>query len=186
MTHLSLLQTLWQSVEDDPKLCVYSVQDAAANERIYPNLKAASQDSACLYAGDIPETLAEAAPHVIRLLRSSPYTPWLLRESFGGAWGIFLHSHATLQALRLHLHRLLHVTDDHGKSHLFRYFDPRVLRMHLPAFSPQELRAFFGPVQTFFAESESGDSLIAFSLQGQTLQIRILALAEAGAAAGTP
>lgn len=183
---MQLIQALWRGVEIDSKLCVYAVQDGAASSRIYPNLKASRLDSACLYAGNIPESLAEAAPHVVRLLRRSLYTPWLLREGWGEAWGIYLHTHASLQAVRLHLQRLLHVTSSQGQSHLFRFFDPRILRQYLPLFSPQELRVFFGPVQSYFAESETGGALMAFSMQDQALHIQSIAITETAAAVPTP
>ncbi len=51
---------------------------------------------------------------------------------------------------------------EQGKSLLFRFYDPRALRVFLPTCSAQEVRQFFGPVASFHVEDESPESLIRF------------------------
>jgi hypothetical protein len=47
------------------------------------------------------------------------------------------------------LQRFLMVALPDGRKAYFRYYDPRILRTYLPNCHPAELRAFFGPVQSF-------------------------------------
>lgn len=45
---------------------------------------------------------------------------------------------------------------------LFRYYDPRVLRVFLPTCNKEELTNFFGPIQAFVLEDTEEDTLIRF------------------------
>ena len=45
---------------------------------------------------------------------------------------------------------------------LFRYYDPRVLRVFLPAFSAADAADFFGPVAAFAAESDDPSAFHLF------------------------
>jgi hypothetical protein len=47
---------------------------------------------------------------------------------------------------------------------LFRYYDPRVLEVFLPACSAAQRKEFFGPVQHFYAESDAGKSVLRYSV----------------------
>jgi len=50
------------------------------------------------------------------------------------------------------------VKDERGNRLVFRYYDPRVLRVYLPTCSPSELRTVFGPIECFWAEGpKSGE-----------------------------
>jgi hypothetical protein len=42
---------------------------------------------------------------------------------------------------------------------LFRFYDPRVLRVYLPTCWPGELTRMFGPVESFVMESAEGNVL---------------------------
>ena len=53
---------------------------------------------------------------------------------------------ATLEELRRHFRKFLKVEDPKGKSLIFRYYDPRVLRVYLPTCNAMELQTVFGPV----------------------------------------
>jgi hypothetical protein len=50
-----------------------------------------------------------------------------------------------------------------GERLLFRYYDPRVLRVYLPTCTSEELKTVFGPIQQFYAENESATSLMQFN-----------------------
>lgn len=160
----TLLEALWNDIAQDKSLRVFSIQDAAASPRLHPNMVLSMTDHACLYEGRIPQALAEAAPHIVRLAAASAYTRWFLEEGWGNTWGILFHSKANLMDLRAHFQRLLIVKDEDGRKFNFRFYDPRVLRSYLPSCEPAELRAFFGPVLRFFVPAEKADELLEFSL----------------------
>ncbi len=48
---------------------------------------------------------------------------------------------------------------------LFRYSDPRILRVYLPTCLPDELEQMFGPVTAYVMESEDADTLNYYSIQ---------------------
>lgn len=59
---------------------------------------------------------------------------------------------------------------------MFRYYDPRVLRVYLPTCRPDELRTVFGPIRSYLVEGEDG-SLIEFEFDGNVLTQRQIVLA---------
>lgn len=54
--------------------------------------------------------------------------------------------------LRRHFRRFLRVTDEQGQPLMFRYYDPRVLRVYLPTCTAEELALVFGPVSAYLIE----------------------------------
>jgi len=50
---------------------------------------------------------------------------------------------------------------------IFRWYDPRVLRVYLPTCTASELRTVFGPVERYLVDRADGDGLIEFSLGSQ-------------------
>jgi hypothetical protein len=65
---------------------------------------------------------------------------------------------------------------------MFRYYDPRVLRVYLPTCQPNELRTVFGPIRSYLVEGEDGKSLIEFEFDGNRLHERRISLASDDAA----
>lgn len=60
---------------------------------------------------------------------------------------------------------------------LFRFYDPRVLRLYLPTCTSTELEQVFGPVGTFFTEDAAAiDQLHSFDLVSGSLVARTAAL----------
>lgn len=135
---------------------VYTILDAARNESIHPRVLSCPLPAACLYAGALAPELAAVAPYLIELRRDSPFTQDLLKDGWGDSWGVYLLSTATLEELRRHFRRFLRVKDETGKTMIFRYYDPRVLRSYLPTCNAEELAFIFGPVAMFVIESDQG------------------------------
>jgi hypothetical protein len=66
--------------------------------------------------------------------------------------------------MRKHFRRFLTVHDSDGKPLLFRYYDPRVLRVYLPTCTAEELQTIFGPVLCFLQEGENPAELLRFQV----------------------
>jgi hypothetical protein len=113
--------------------------------------------------------MQEVTPYVVKLDSESPFTEWVLDRGWGQHWGIFLESGADLAALRRHLRSFLTVHDPNGKPMLFRYYDPRVMRVYLPTCNAEELKAVFGPVQSYMMEDESGAGMLRFRVKNGVL-----------------
>src|SRR5689334_1630382 len=118
---------------------VYAIVDCARDTRLYPAVDATYLDKSCLYAGHLPWELKMTAPYLVRLQRGDSFTRFLIERGWGHSWASFLRSEADLRELRRHLRNFLRVRDESGKRLIFRFYDPRVLRVYLPTCLPVEL-----------------------------------------------
>jgi Domain of unknown function (DUF4123) len=155
---LDKLKELLFAVEDES---VYAVLDGASVPGLLPKLRAAKEDWACLYRGELEPDLAEVAPYLVKLRRDSPLTDWILEAGWGNHWGIFAVTKAGLEALRRHFRYFLRVKDYTGQTLYFRFYDPRVLRIYLPTCRRNEIAMVYGPISKFITEDEkSGQALV--------------------------
>ena len=123
----------------------------------------------CLFRGELDSGMAEAAPYLVKLEPGSEFAQWVVGTGWGQHWGTFVTSRQGFLKLRHHLRALTLVYRRDGTPLYFRYYDPRVLRIFLPTCSPAQLRQMFGPVDAFLAESEAGDALSIYRLNGEEL-----------------
>ena len=140
----------------------FAVLDGASVPELLGRLDQWQPNFECLYRGQLAPDLAAAAPYLIQLEPEGEFTEWLLSKGWGGHWGVLAASEADLQTLRQHFRRFLTVYDESGKPLLFRYYDPRVLRIYLPSCAPEEVTAFFGPVKSYVMEGEQPDEILRF------------------------
>ncbi|MFP2925981.1 DUF4123 domain-containing protein [Pyxidicoccus sp. 3LG] len=176
--HLTaLLRLLQRESARAPGQSLYAILDGARDSRIHRRVLDGRFVHSCLYAGKLPLELIEVAPYLVRLDPEHPLTVSLLSEAWGRSWGIFLTSALGLEPLRRHFRKFLKVRDERGKTLVFRYYDPRVLRVWLPTCNTGELDAFFGGgVDRFYAETARADALLSFSRQDAGLACDTLAL----------
>lgn len=166
-----LLQLLRSQTEP-----LYALLDAARDPQVLELLRDTTEEYQSLYEGDTQEELAEVAPYLIHLPPSSAFTETLLRKGWGKSWGVFLTSKETFKTIRKHFRFLQFVEDEDGQELYFRFYDPRVLRVYLPACNANELRAFFGLAGSYIIEDESPLTALHLKESGDQLQIRRLAL----------
>jgi hypothetical protein len=162
-----LIDTLWPA--DAPSgSSVWAILDAARDERIYPELRLSRLEFIALYAGKLPESLRRAAPYLVELAPGYSFTKPLLEMGWGRSWGVFLRIEDA-RNLRHHLRGFLRVQDESGRRLVFRFYDPRVLRVYLPTCLPQELATVFGPISRFLVEDDNGEALVEFGFDGRKL-----------------
>jgi hypothetical protein len=186
-----LLAALFPPPPEDgsPAPEVYAVLDGARDSRIYRTVYNSRLEHECLFTGEIPYDLAEAAPYLVRLTREAAFTRWVLDEGWGRSFGIFAWSRADGETLRRHFRRLLRVKDEQGRALYFRYYDPRVLRAVLPtwglgrrapsgdpephrsASTAEEQREVFGPVGRLLMEGDDG-RVLSFAPGGRPTEAR--------------
>lgn len=159
----------------------WAILDGARNEKIYGAIYRSYLDKACLYAGDLPWQLQMAAPYLVQLDKDDSASLSLLRQGWGDSWGIYLRSSASLVTLRKHFRGFLRVRDHAGRKLVFRYYDPRVLRVYLPTCTPEELETVFGPVDSFVLESEDPNVAIEYSIEQRRLKEQRIALGQLAA-----
>jgi len=148
---------------------IFAILDGASVPGLLQKLADQEPPHVCLYRGTLEPDMAEVAPYLVRLDRDMPFTDWVLDRGWGNHWGIFAETAADLNSLRGHLRTLLKVHDSDGKPLLFRYYDPRVLRVYLPTCNGEELNTMFGPVDAYWTEDESGAALLRFRLKNGIL-----------------
>jgi hypothetical protein len=144
--------------------------DAARDKRIFGMLLECfySQHS-CLFAGPLAPEVQVVAPYLVQLSYDDKKTRKFLNEAWSRSWGVFLRSDARLEGLRRHLRTFLMVLDPHGNPMLFRYYDPRVLRIYLPTCTRGEMEAVFGPIERFLMEDGTPQTLLDFSFDRMQL-----------------
>jgi hypothetical protein len=163
---------------------VWAVADGARDVRIYAYLLDSYLESSCLYSGALPRELEVAAPYLVSLEYNDRATRRIIGEGWGNSWSIFLKCPATLKKLRRHLREFLVVRGPGGKRLVFRYYDPRVLRIYLPTCSVGELSTVFGPIETFWIEAADPAMLLEFTFDGRRLVQKTIQLAASAAPLG--
>lgn len=148
---------------------VFAILDGAQDARISYEMDSTFCEHDCLYAGNLPLELQRAAPYVVQLDRDDRLTRWVLENGWGRNWGVFLRTEIGLKNLRKHLRGFLRVKDERGNRLVFRYYDPRVLRVYLPTCTPSELQTVFGPIESFLAEGEDFREVVEMKLHERAL-----------------
>lgn len=162
-------EILWP---EGPRQNIWMILDGARTIEIFRTLLACHLEYACLYSGQLSPELEIAAPYLVQLDHGYKDTHKLIERACGNSWGVFLRSDTSLKKLRRHLREFLVVRDERGNRLVFRYYDPRVLRVYLPTCTMAELRTVFGPIECFWTDREGRGEVTQFSLGTAGLQIR--------------
>jgi len=155
----AIVETMWAVPGEE----VYAVLDSARDPLVYSTLVASDARHACLYEGRIPREIAQVAPYLVKLRRDQRFSGQLLERAWGNSWGVFASATADFEAMRRHFRRFLRVEDDSGKTLLFRWYDPRVLRVYLPTCSERELEMLFGPLSAYYVEGAESTRLNVYA-----------------------
>jgi len=156
---------------------VFAVLDGASVPDLRMTLYRHQPEHFCLYRGELAPDMAEVAPYLVRLEPESEFTNWVIDRGWGQHWGIFAISDADIRALRRHFRGFLTVHDSNAKPLLFRYYDPRVLRVYVPTCNAEELATVFGPVMHYILEDENPNMALRFRTASGALRQEKLQLA---------
>jgi uncharacterized protein DUF4123 len=159
---------------------VWMIVDAARDKQIYPTLVASYMEYSCLYSGQLAPAIERAAPYLVQLEFEGSYTRRLLERAWGNSWGVILRCDSSLPRVRRHLRQFLMVRDPRGQQVLFRYYDPRVLRVYLPTCNREELRTVFGPVECYYMEDRNPEDMWEFRRDEGKLAAAKTSLVEPG------
>jgi hypothetical protein len=153
----------------EPGVNAYAILDGASIPGLVQTLHRCNPTRECLYRGELDLDIAEVAPYVVHLEPNTEFTDLVLNQGWGNHWGVFALTPADLFTMRQHLRKFLTVHDSGGKPLLFRYYDPRVLRVYLPTCNAEEITSFFGPISRYFMESEDPAAAVSFQHKGGAL-----------------
>jgi hypothetical protein len=159
------IDTLWQlgGRIDRPRYgYLWAVLDAARDRAIWPAMRRLAQNgqAVSLYQGRTAQELARVAPYLVSLGTDDRVFDWLWNDGWGQSWGIFLWSLVSMESLRDHFRRLTYVRGPDRQQLLFRFYDPRVLRIFAPECEPAQIKELFGPVTRYMMEDEDGTGIL--------------------------
>jgi len=134
---------------------LFAILDAARDPIVHLRIYECPEQKQSLYEGPEAIRLSFVAPYLIALPKRTPFLEQLVREGWGNSWGVYLTCDRPFEEVRRHLRHFLTVELE-GKPEkvLFRFYDPRVLRMFLPTCTPWEASEFFGPIRRYVLEGE--------------------------------
>ena len=151
---------------------VFAILDGARNPRIFGAVDAARVDRTCLYSvnlhwpgEELPWKLIGAAPYLVELEPESELSSLVISQGWHDNWGIFSRAKSDLGKLRRHFRDLLVVRDPRNRKLMFRYYDPRVLRVYLPSCNAEELRTFFGPVDELIVPGIKSHTAVRYRIE---------------------
>ena len=155
----TLIDRLWPHGDHPDGTQVHAVVDAARDPRLIGLLDTTGLERCCLFAGTLSPALRAAAPHLVHLAPDARFTRAFLQLGWLDSWGVLTAAppDVTLQLLRRHLRTLLRVRDEAGRTLLFRFYDPRVLRAYLPTCTASEWQSVFGPVDQLICSADEGE-----------------------------
>lgn len=109
------------------------------------------------------------APYIFKFDPHSVFARWYMENGWGKGWGVMARSYASLEELRVHFRKFILVLNDDNQEIYFRFYNPRVLTIFLPTFTAYQLKDFFGPVDYFMIEEESGTDAQIIWMEGMNL-----------------
>jgi len=172
----NLIKALSERLFMDSDTNAYAVLDGASVPDLRMRLYENEPEHECLYRGELAPDMAEVAPYLVRLEPGSEFFYWVIEQGWGKHWGVFAVSDVDTRQLHRHFRRFLTVYDPDGKPLLFRYYDPRVLRVYLPSCDAEELATIFGPIKNYLLEDENPDIALRFSADSGNLRKESLKL----------
>ncbi len=138
---------------------LYVILDPGRETRIRAYLDAAGAPYAPLEAEPDPGL---RTPHLVGLSADSRLLDVLVKDGWGHGWGFYMNSLAGMEEVWRHLAGFLTVRSAHGCELRFRFYDPQILRVWLPAVSPRETAGFFGPLSRLIVEGETPQTALEF------------------------
>lgn len=144
------------------ELPLYALVDVARDVTALQLLRETMAEVRCLLDEPQATELAYVAPYLVALHSGDTLLDALVELGWGNSWCVYLRYARPPVRLRAQLLKSLNSTNpESGAPAYFRFYDPRVLRTHLPQCSARQRALLFGDIEAFFAEGEDG-SLLRF------------------------
>ena len=140
---------------------LYAIVDAAQDDKLHDLVFAALFPN-CLFATDTVSPVGRAAPYMVPVQHAERLMNEWRARGRGRNWGVFVRADIPIPRLLQRLRILNLATLPDGRTVLFRWWDPRVLRVFLPTCSGEQLAPFFDGPQAFLCEAETGEALLGF------------------------
>jgi hypothetical protein len=140
---------------------LFAVVDTARDPRLY-ELVHTALGPVCLFAGQLAPAIRKTAPYLVPLHNAEELLNAWRKDGCGQSWGIFLRSSRETPSVRRHLRNFLLAKLPDDQEVLFRWWDPRVLRIYLPTCEDDDLMSWFKEVDEFICETNNRGEFEAF------------------------
>jgi hypothetical protein len=157
----------WQVLTSESRR-LFAVYDGARDApRLFERLEQSGLPMACLIGGPLTSPLREAAPWCVQIDPSSLAARTIFRDYWGRAASIFVGASPEIGvvAVSRQLKQLLRVQLPSGSRAMFRFYDPRVLRVFLPTCDQEQWRVVMGSHESLWCESADGSGLLRWGPQ---------------------
>ena len=143
--------------------CAFVVLDGAINPAVRDLLNQSGVFYQSLYEGEQAADLAAYGPYLVEIQKGGKLMPFLIKVGWGKSWGVFLSTQMGFVDARRHLRHFLMVDIEGGKRVLFRFYDPRVMRVFIPTCDAEQRKEFFGQIEGIYVESEKETAVHRFA-----------------------
>lgn len=152
----------WQSklIAALESACSFVLLDGAISPAVRDLLNQAGVFYQSLYEGEQAADLASFGPYLAEIQKGGKLMPFLIKVGWGKSWGVFLSTQMGFVDTRKQLRRFLIVDTEDGQRLLFRFYDPRVMRVFIPTCTAKQRREFFGQIEYFYLEGDP-DTIMA-------------------------
>jgi hypothetical protein len=161
---------------------LFAILDAARGELVHLRIHECPEQKQSLYEGPQAARLSFFAPYLVSLPSDSPFLERLVHEGWGKNWGVYLTCELPFQEVRKHLRQFLTAQLEGGEKVLFRFYDPRVLRIFLANYNPCGIGEFFGPIGRYCLESEDSLQLLVVTPTHPGVRCEAIQIADSDAA----
>ena len=166
MTQATIQANLLSLIEAHKDNYLYTVVDAASDDKIHHMLQAYESDSYSLYFGDEAENLEQVAPYLIKLKKGDLFTDWYIKNVYGNTASILITSTNSELELQAHLQNYVkplmefETEEDIKFQEVFlAFYDPRVFPNYLRSISLEHRVAFLQPFKAIFYEGSESATL---------------------------
>ena len=175
----SQLTQVQETIFDQEDIHIYAIVDGASCPTLRFKIYEHKPISSCLWSGTLAPDIEEVAPYLVLLERDSQFTKWLIKNGIFNNWNIFVTSALEPASFRKEIRKLQLVRSPEGKSMMFRFYDPRVLRQVLPILESDQLSEFYTGFYSVFVPHARNKLLSSFTLnrEKQALITKELSLA---------
>lgn len=135
--------------------CNFVVLDGAISPAVVDLLNQAGVFYQSLYEGEQGRNLVPFGPYLAEIQKGGKLMPFLVKVGWGKSWGVFLGTNLEFGEARKHLRHFLMADIEGGQKVIFRFYDPRVMRVFIPTCNAEQRKEFFGKIQHFLVESEA-------------------------------
>lgn len=145
---------------------LYGIIDSARDEDVFRHLITGYVQYRSLFQGTMDEQSYGVSGFLVDCKKESLLFQWMTKDSWGNSCCIFFTSKSSFDELFSHFQKFNRVYLEDDEVVLFRYYDPRVLRVYLPTCNRNEIEIFFGDVISFFAENNNGNEINVYNKNG--------------------